>query len=287
MELTLAKAWYGLLANVPRTSAHVTGVASIGRMNTGVSLPGADVAYAVRYFVNAGASNALDVVDAERGEDAGFRQRHSTVIFSDATNTSGIPGAAITTAGNLSVTVTAAALPGGSKVYSVPVALNDSVTSVHTKIQASWNADPALTTFYDVGASSLSIQLTNKAVAGLFPAPDSTLNIAVQPGTAAGIIEDLNSLPISAGRAGTPAGSLLDHEGNAIPSLASVHGILIEVASGTGTITGTAADSIAYADGQVVTLIRPDGIATDFADTLTITAATATDITISVIGTAA
>jgi hypothetical protein len=183
--------------------------------------------------------------------------------------------------------VTAAALPGGSKVYSVPVALNDSVTSVHTKIQAAWNADPALTTFYDVGASSLSIQLTNKAVAGLFPAPDSTLNIAVQLGTAAGIIEDLISTQNSAGRAGTPAGSLLDHEGNAVPSLASVQGVLIQVASGTGTITGTAADSIAYADGQVVTLIRPDGITTDFADTLTITADTATDITISVIGTAA
>jgi hypothetical protein len=252
-----------------------------------VSLPGADVAYAVRYFVNAGASNTLDVVDAERGEDAGFRQRRSIVIFADGTNTSGIPGAAITAAGNLSVTVTSAALPGGSKVYSVPVALNDSVTAVHAKIQAAWNADTDLTTFYDVGISGTSIQLTNKAVAGLFPSPDSTFNIAVQLGTAAGIREYLQAFENSAGRVGTPAGSLLDHEGNAIPSLASVQGVLIQVASGTGTITGTAADSITYADGQVITLIRPDGITTNFADTLTITADTATDITISVIGTAA
>jgi hypothetical protein len=164
------------------------------------------------------------------------------------------------------------------------VALNDSVTAVHAKIQAAWNADTAITTFYDVGISGTSIQLTNKAVAGLFPAPDSTLNIAVQLGTAAGIIEDLKSLALSVGRAGTPAGSLLDHEGNAIPSLASVQGVLIQVASGTGTITGTAADSIAYAAGQVITLIRPGGITTDLADTLTITADTETDITISVIG---
>ena len=145
MELTLAKAWYGLLANVPRTSAHVTGVASIGRMNTGVSLPGANVAYAVRY-----------AIDAEASE---------------------------------------------------------------------------------------------------------TLNVMAEGGTT-------------------------DHEGNATPPLASVHGILIEVASGTGTITGTAADSITYAAGQVITLIRPGGITTDLTDTLTITAATETDITISVVGAA-
>jgi hypothetical protein len=141
-------------------------------------------------------------VDVEMGIYAGVRQRHSTVIFSDGTNTSGIIGAAITLAGNLSVTVTAAALPGGSKVYSVPVALNDSVTAVHTKIQAVWNADSELTTYYDVGPLGLSVQLTNKQVGGLYPAPDPTLNIAVRLGTAAGITEDLESLETSAGAAG-------------------------------------------------------------------------------------
>lgn len=104
----------------------------------------------------------------------------------------------VTGSGNASVVVTAAALTGSPKTYSVPVVSGNTPALVAAAIATVLAADTVLSALYTVtnptGAST-TIVLT--AVSG--KANDSTLNVAIATGTATGITTAASSAATTAG----------------------------------------------------------------------------------------
>lgn len=104
---------------------------------------------------------------------------------------------AVTTAGNASVIVTAAGMTGSPKTLTVAVALNDSAAVVAQKIREAMNADTAITSKFTVGGFGTAVALTALTAA----ANDSTLNIAIDNGTCAGLTAATKSVDTVAGQA--------------------------------------------------------------------------------------
>lgn len=93
------------------------------------------------------------------------------------------------TAGNATVTVTAAGMVGSPKAISVAVATNDSSAQVAAKIRTALAADVAVAYMFDVGGTGVSVTLTRN----LPVANDATLNIAIADGTCVGLTADPTS----------------------------------------------------------------------------------------------
>lgn len=102
--------------------------------------------------------------------------------------------AAVTEAGNAEVTVTSA-LFDEPVVLAVPVAENDDANDVAAAIRAALEADPVVSTHFDVSGDDAAVVLTAKVAA----ANDDTLNIAIATGTATGITEAATSANTTAG----------------------------------------------------------------------------------------
>jgi hypothetical protein len=89
----------------------------------------------------------------------------------------------ITLAGNATVTVTSAVLPGSPKAFSVAVNLSDTAAIVAQDIRYALAIDTNLSSLYVVGGTTTSVQLTARV-----DAPnDATLNIAIANGTCTGL----------------------------------------------------------------------------------------------------
>jgi hypothetical protein len=112
----------------------------------------------------------------------------------------------VSTAGNASITVTAAGMTGSPKVYSVAVALSDTASVWAGKVRTALGADNALTALFTVGGSGTSIVLTAKSI---LAGNDATLNIAIATGTAVGITAAPTSATTTTGVA-TSWGAILD-----------------------------------------------------------------------------
>jgi phage tail sheath gpL-like len=105
----------------------------------------------------------------------------------------------ITTAGNASVIVTGANIPGGSKTLAVAVALSDTAAQWGDKVRLALVADDTVSGQYIVSGSGVTIILTDRATRG----NDATLNVALANGTCAGITSATTSANTTAGVAGT------------------------------------------------------------------------------------
>lgn len=95
----------------------------------------------------------------------------------------------IATAGNATVTVTAAGMTGSPKAYSVAAALGDTPNVTAFRIREALVADEVLTALFDVGGTGANIVLTKLVAA----ANDDTLNIAIANGTSVGLTAAPNS----------------------------------------------------------------------------------------------
>ena len=95
----------------------------------------------------------------------------------------------VTTAGNASLTITAAGLSGSPKTLSVAVAQNDSAAVVAQKVREALSVDSAVAAFFDISGVGTAVILTRKIAA----ANDSTLNSAIANGTCVG----LSAVPVS------------------------------------------------------------------------------------------
>jgi hypothetical protein len=102
----------------------------------------------------------------------------------------------VTTAGNATVTVTAAGLSGSPKAISVPVALNDSAAVVAQKIREGLQLDAAVTAMFTVSGTGVLVTLTAKTPI----ANDATMNIAIANGTCAGLTAAPTSTDTTAGQ---------------------------------------------------------------------------------------
>ncbi|MDD4321593.1 MAG: hypothetical protein PHH31_08660, partial [Acidaminococcaceae bacterium] len=85
--------------------------------------------------------------------------------------------------GDATVIVTAANMPGSPKSVSVPLLLNDGANEIATKIRAALTSDANVGSFFTIGGETDKIILTAKTVAE----NDTTINIAIEAGTATGV----------------------------------------------------------------------------------------------------
>jgi phage tail sheath gpL-like len=110
----------------------------------------------------------------------------------------------ITTAGNLTVTVTAAGMTGSPRAVSVAVLATDSNASLAQKIAAALNADADVLTFF----TALAINNTVKLTAINAAANDATMNMAFANGTSAGLTAEPTAVQYRAGIA--PGAAIAD-----------------------------------------------------------------------------
>lgn len=101
----------------------------------------------------------------------------------------------ITTAGNVTVTITAAGMTGSPNANSVVVALNDNAAAVAGKVRTALSANADVIALFDVGGTEADVVLTRKINA----ANDSTLNIAIANDTCAGLTDTPTSANTAAG----------------------------------------------------------------------------------------
>jgi hypothetical protein len=129
----------------------------------------------------------------------GLKYGASTLSITGATkqvNTATVAGT-ITTAGNATVTVTAAGMTGSPKAFSIPTALGDTPVITAFRIRLALAADTAITSLFSVGGSGADIVLTR-----LIPATnDATLNIAIANGTCVGLTAAPTSINTTPGQA--------------------------------------------------------------------------------------
>jgi autotransporter-associated beta strand protein len=90
---------------------------------------------------------------------------------------------AISTAGNVNVTVTGTGITGSPLVIPVAVTLSDSAATWAGKVRTALSGTPAITSLYNVSGTTSSIVLT-RITTGV---NDGTLNIALANGTSAGV----------------------------------------------------------------------------------------------------
>lgn len=101
----------------------------------------------------------------------------------------------ITTAGNVSVTITAAGMTGSPKTIAVAVALSDTAALIAGKIRTALAADTDVTAKYTVSGATDKVILT--AIAP--DVNDATLNIAIADGTSVGVTAAPSSANTTAG----------------------------------------------------------------------------------------
>lgn len=101
----------------------------------------------------------------------------------------------VATAGNATVTITAAGMTGSPKTKSVPVALNDNANAIALAIRTALAADADITAMFSVSGATDKVILTKLVPA----ANDATLNIAIADGTSVGVTTAASSANTTAG----------------------------------------------------------------------------------------
>lgn len=175
----------------------------------------------------------------------------------------------ISTAGNMTVTVTSADVTGSPLALSVAVANADTASQVATKVRAALTDNTAISTYFTAGGSGADVTLAHKGtiqqtIQGTsipaYPANDATLNIAYTNDTCAGLTPDATSDDTTAGVASSgvyvPALDGNDFEGIATGGASALYGIYIKNSTPTG------GDGIVLTQGSGMTdfLVPAQGI---------------------------
>lgn len=294
MILTNSRATFGLNTRATPTATNVTGPVQIGANNETVTLT-ADVAYSLR-AIFAGGSDvlALDLTANDTTGSTAWVAGTAQVETATAAGT-------ITGSGNATVIVTAAGMTGSPKTISVAVTNGDTAATWAGKVRTALAADTAVSALFTVSGSTTSIVLTRRpttsytvgtSTVGIYPANDATLNISLANGTCTGITTAGTSANTTSGVA-TDGVKIYDGDGNdfegvAIPALATINSVLFKNSSfGPIAVTGST-DSFTLS-GRSGSLFFPldsdteSGIET----LLNFTSSDTTDLSITVIGTAA
>lgn len=288
MNLSNARATFGLNCRATPTSSSVTGSVQVGASNASVAFPNANVAYTVRaIFAGSGSftlATTTNTVSAASAWTAGAAQ----VETATAAGT-------ISAAGNASVTVTAAGMTGSPKTLLVPVANSDTAATWAGKVRTALAADAAVSALFTVGGTTTAISLTRKptqtftvpgGTLGLYAANDATLNIALANGTSTGITAAATSANTTAGvlTAGVKIyDDATDFEGVTIPTIAtkamlfSNAGAVVNVSDGADFLIDIGGGGLAAFSGDGTSSLMN-------ASSLIATADATTDLSITVIG---
>jgi len=280
MDITAARANAGLSASAAATSIGVAGTVEIGTYNNAVTLTGCNVAYSCRSRIVAG--DAFVIATATNTTSASDAWSAGTAQVETAT-----AAGTITLAGNATVTVTAAGMTGSPKAVSVAVTLSDTAATWAGKVRTALAADADVAALFTVGGSTTAISLTRNASAiGILPANDATLNIALANGTCTGITAAATSANTTAGVASAGAnisdGDAKDFEGITIGTIATLKGISIKCTSGEVDLTSTG-ETATLTSGDSRAMANNAGIPS-MLSTLTFTAVSDSEITLTVVG---
>ena len=291
MNISNARATFGLNCRATPTSSSVTGTVQIGANNSSVAFPTADVAYTVR-AIFAGSGDTF-TLDTETNTVSGATAWVAGVAQVETATAAGT----ISAAGNASVTVTAAGMTGTPKTLSVAVANTDTAATWAGKVRTALAADADVSALFTTSGTTTAIILTRKPTStftvsggtlGLYAADDATLNVALANDTCTGTTAAATSNDTTAGVI-TSGVKIYDEdtdfEGVTIPSinpkalLFSNNGIYQVLASGDSI------DSM-YIELGGFTAISGNGSNNLTGDNLfTLTSGGPTDLSITVIGT--
>jgi len=109
--------------------------------------------------------------------------------------------------GNATVIITAKTLIGTPLTISVPVANNDTASTVAGKIRTVLSANSAINTKFTVGGTGVSVRLTKIAC----DETDTTLNISINNGTCSGLTAAPTSANTTAGSTFTKLVDIVSH----------------------------------------------------------------------------
>ena len=284
MNISNAKATYGLNARGVPKSVSVTGSVQIGDASISRDLVGADAAYAVRIIFAQATNEALISLDTSTLNFAtAFSQGFQQIETATAVGT-------VTAAGNASIVVTAAGMTGSPLTIPVPVALSDTPTLWAAKVRSALSSNAAVSLLLAISGTGTSIILTRKPTYTFnvptgslyhYAANDATLNLAISTGTATGITAAPTSINTQSGTATDGVRSYnhgADFEGKAIPTIVNMQSVCIQN-QGASAIAVSAGNSFSIAAGGVNMAVGHTG---NYSPTYT--ASGPTDMIITVIG---
>jgi hypothetical protein len=178
-------------------------------------------------------------------------------------------------AGNAKVTISGALLDDDIEVL-VAVANNDTASQVATKVRAALNLVSAITTNYTIGGTGADVTLTTKVKA----ANDTSLNIAFDNDTCAGLTGDTSSVNTTAGHAGTGNATVVV-TGAAIQDSPITLSVPV-VAGDTPTLVAGKIRSIILLEDKITSLYNVGGTGATVTLTKKVQAANDTTLNISI-----
>lgn len=296
MNLSNARATFGLQAKATPTSSNISGTVQIGANNETVSFPTAGVAYSLRaIFAGSGDVLAINITTCNTTGSTAFVAGTAQVETATITAASGA-----TSSGTMTMVLTSAGMTGSP--LNVPVAL---VTGTHTTAaliasaaRTALSANAVVAARFSIGGTGADIVLTRKPTSthtvptgtlNLYSANDTTLNLAIPAGlgvtlaatsanTTAGVVSDGVKIYDGDGK---------DFEGEAITSIVATYGVMIKNSQfGTSiAIAGTTSDSFTLAADSII--LFAGSSAGQIESQLGFTASGVSDVSITVIGASA
>ena len=296
MTINQTRAFSGLRMVASPTSALVANDVTIGVPSTNTLISGINTGYACQALIVGSASDfVLDIADNDKTGSTSWTAGVAQVDTATANGT-------VTASGNATVTVTSAGMTGSPLAVSVAVTNGDTAAVWAGKVRTALAANATIAERFIVGGTSTAISLTRKPLATyavgsesvpIYPANDSTLNIALATGTATGITAAATSTDTTAGvlTAGVyaPDADGKDFEGNTLTAIATgkVGGYYIKNEQGGAITIDTASSLVALGlpAKASVELVAPDSNAA--LETFTVSSASISLVTIVVCGTTA
>ena len=232
MNVSSASSNLSLKATVSATRPGYIGAVA---MDSGGKTSYADADYAYKTYFLIGGGVSVATLDLATGDALGTTWTAPIHQVETAT-----AAGTVTTAGDATITVTAAGLTGSPLAISVAVALSDTPTLWAAKVRTALAADAAVGAMFDISGATTAIILTRKAKASYNIGPDTvdisyandaTLNVAIANDTSAGITAAASSANTTAAveAAGvTIWNDDIDFEGRALASPSAVHALGIE-----------------------------------------------------------
>ena len=232
MNLTNARATFGLNAKATPTKSGSSGTVQIGDSNESISLSSATKIVSFDAVIVGSASDlVIDVSDLDStGSTAG------TAGVAQVETTAIVAAGGATSNGNMTLVVTSDGMTGSPKnvVVALTTAAHTTADLIATAARTALAADTAVGERFTIGGSGANLTLTRKPTSTytvngvtvpVYPANDATANLAIPSGL--GVTADTTSTDTTAGvaTAGAYAPDLdgTDFEGEATGGLASIH----------------------------------------------------------------
>lgn len=296
MNLSNARATFGLNAKATPTSSNISGSVQIGASNETISFPTADVAYSLRaIFAGNGDVLAINLTNCNTTGSTAFVAGNAQVETATITAASGA-----TSSGTMTMVLTAAGLAGSPLNIAVPLVTGTHTTTalIATAARNALLANAAVIALFSIGGTGSNIVLTRKPTSthtvptgtlNLYAANDTTLNLAIPAGlgvtlaatsanTTAGVISDGVKIYDGDGK---------DFEGETLATIDFIHGILASENSNTGHIYFESSDSAFPINSGSQTMICSSTSGMNFDTSGQFSADDTADLTITVIGTSA